>query len=514
MDNYTREGRWGIRMQAPISSKTVMSELTGDFSLPDYQPQIKRLLQVRATATPAERYVGVGNAEMTGTVNYSILYAGNDGALYSVSQSEEYRFAVPVELTSEFEIGDGIVCDVETAVETASGRVVSPRKLSLRAKLRSCVRLLGTRIVEEKLDAAPASSLQRLCKTVPCAQSFCGVGEPMTLQDEMLLDAQWSDVRVISADGQVLVTEAIAGSNAISCRGEVYLRLLCCHEAGDASPTAMMRKIPFSQSVAADGCEVNCEAVAHGVCSDLAVTVEDGRILCDVSVRLQARAERNVDVTFTKDLYSTAAEGENRYVEIPIPILLRAVNANFSVNHALSPEEAGIRNGVRILDATLLPGAVTVESANGKYRLLGRCRCQLILSDGDDMSAQEIEVPYRFEVDGSDARVEDFSASVDALACRARIDGDRIFVDGELAVCATLRGEGRLRMLAEAKLGDPTARSSSAYTVCYPSSGDSLWSVSKRYHRSVEEVSLANDLSGAASADSPESLAGVVYLLV
>ena len=37
--------------------------------------------------------------------------------------------------SSEFEIGDGIVCDVETAAETAAGRVISPRKLSLRSKL-------------------------------------------------------------------------------------------------------------------------------------------------------------------------------------------------------------------------------------------------------------------------------------------------------------------------------------------------------------------------------------------
>ena len=514
MDNYTREGRGGVRIQAPISSKVVTSELTGDFSLPDYQPEIKRLLQVRATASPAERYVGVGNAEMSGTVDYCILYAGNDGALYSASQSEEYRFEVPVEMTSDFDIGEGIVCDVETTVETASGRVVSPRKLSLRAKLRSDVRLLGTRTVEEKLDAAEANSLQRLCKTASCAQSFCGMGEGIDLQDEILLDAQWSDARVISADGQVLVSEAVAGSNCVNCRGEVYLRLLCCHETGEGTPVPMLRKLPFSQSIAVDGCEVNCESTAHGVCSNLSVTVEEGRILCDVSVRLQARAERNVDVAYTKDLYSTLAEGENRYVEVPVPVLLCTVNGNFSVNHTATPGEAGIRPGVRILDATLTPGAVTVESANGKYRLLGRCRCQMILSDGDDMSAQELEVPFRYEMDGGEMRVEDLSATVNALSCRARIDGEHLFVDGELAVCATLRGEGRIRMLSEVRLGDVTEKDTSAYTVCYPSAEDTLWSVSKRYHRPIEEVALANDLSGSAAADSPESLAGVVYLLV
>lgn len=514
MDNYTREERSGLRIQAPISARVVSSELTSDFSLPDYQPEIKRLLQVRATATPADRYVGVGNAEMSGTIDYSILYAGNDGALYSASQSEEYRFEVPVEMTSEFSIGEGVLCDVETAVESAVGRVSSPRKLSLRAKLRSDVRLYGTRTVEEKVDAAEAGSLQRLCGNALCAEIFCGTGEPMTLQDEILLDAQWGDLRVISADGQVLITEAVAGSDCVNCRGEVYLRLLCCHESGDGAPTVQLRKLPFAQAVPVEGCEVNCEATAHGVCNDLQITVEEGRILCDVSVRLQARAERNAEVTFTRDLYSVSAVSENRYTELAVPVWIKSVNGNFSLNNTMSLEEAGIRSGMTVWDATLIPGAVTVESSGGKYRLVGRCRCHLILSDGDDMSAQEIDLPFRYEVDGGDERVEDCVAVVDALCCRARIEGDRLTVDGELAVCATLRGEGRIRMLSESKLGDAAMHDASVYTVCYPAKDDTLWSVGKRYRRSVDDIADMNALSNPASADSPESLAGVVYLLV
>ena len=41
-----------LRLQLPLCDKTVTSEVAGDFSLPDYQPEIKRLLRVSATVQP------------------------------------------------------------------------------------------------------------------------------------------------------------------------------------------------------------------------------------------------------------------------------------------------------------------------------------------------------------------------------------------------------------------------------------------------------------------------------
>lgn len=514
MDNYTKEARSGVRIQAPVCDRQMNVDLGSDFSLSDYQPEIKRLLRVRAVVSPPDKYVGVGSAELSGAVDYCILYAGNDGALYSATHTEEYSFGVPVEMTSEFDLGDGLICDVEIQPETVVGRVASPRKLALRCKLRADVRLYGTRAIEEAVDSEDAKALQRLCGEAACAQVFTGIGEPLALEDEILFDAQWSDLRVISAEGQVMVNEANAGSGCVNCRGEVYLKLLCCHENGDATPTVQLRKLPFVQSVPVDGCEVNCDCTAHGMCSDLHVTVEDGRVLCDVNVKLQVRAQRNETACFTRDLYSTASESETRYAELVLPKALKCVNGNFSLNSTMTMEELGIRAGTSVLDVSMQSGAIALEREHGKFYLTGRCRCHLILSDGEDMSAQEFEVPFRYEIDGADCDAVDYNAVVEPVSCRVRVDGERLSLDSELAVSASIRGESRVRVLSEAHFGEPVKRSAAVYTVCYPAKDDTLWSIAKKYHRPVNSVADLNTLPGAASADSPDSLAGVAYLLV
>lgn len=125
-------------------------------------------------------------------------------------------------------------------------------------------------------------------------------------------------------------------------------------------------------------------------------------------------------------------------------------------------------------------------------------------------------MPFRFEVgaSGKEEVIGDYSAQANVILCRARVDGERISVDAELAVSLAVMGESRFRMVTEARFGEKIDREASVYTVCYPSKDDTLWSVAKRYHRPVEAIAQINSLAGAPAADSADSLSGVKYLLV
>ncbi|MBQ9773072.1 MAG: hypothetical protein IJW30_00225 [Clostridia bacterium] len=514
MDNYSKKDMGCVRVPAALCDRTVITELGADFSLPDYQPEMKRLLRVRATVSPPDKYIGVGNAEFSGNVDYCILYAGNDGAMYCANQTGEYRFSVPVEMGADFELGDGLICDVESVPDMTGGRVIAPRRLSLKCRLRSRVRLYGTRLIEEKLIGLQEENPERLRGSAECAQIFAGTGEAMQLADEIVCDTQADHLRVICAEGQVFVSETSAGSGCVNCRGEVALKLLCCRDGSQELPYLQTRRIPFSGSVPVDGVEVNCDCQASGVCSDPVVTVEDGRILCEVSVRLSARAQRNIAVAYTKDLYSTRMASESKQETIVLPTALKCVSGNFSLGYTLPLEEAGIRNDQTVVDLSLIPTSLTLESENGKYVLNGRCRATAILCGESDISVQDFELPFRYETEGASGEVTDYDVCVTPISCRARMDGERIGVDAELAVSIATRGQSEVELLREATFCELPASRGASYTICYPAPDDTLWSVAKRYHRAVSDITSANPIAGSPVADAPDSLDGIHYLLV
>ena len=517
MDNYTKNDSAALRVQTLLCDKQEMSEVTAEVSLPDYRPEVKRLVRVSTTVTPPARYVGAANTELSGSVDFCILYTGNDGALYSVSHTSEYRIGIPIDLPSDAVLGEGLVCDADILPEPCNARVLAPRKLSVKCRLRARMRIFGIRLIENG-DLVSGIAAEKLYGSSDASELFSGVGEPLMLHDEIVCDTQNEDVRVVCADGQVFISEATAGSGCINCRGEVALKLLCAHDATGLIPSQLVRRIPFESALEVDGCEVNCTASAFGTCTDISVTVEDGRILCDLSLILQGRAQRDRSLTYVRDAYALESASEGRTDFLSIPQSRSCICANFSLGSTLTAEEAGVRQGLNIVDAHLIPISAELAEDNGRDVLTGRCRVHLTLcDDAGEISSQEVEIPYRYEAESKELELSDYLVHVSPISCRARADGERLGIDAELAVSLMTRAQAKIQYLSACNIGEKCQKPEGECTVCFPSSTDTLWSVAKRYHKPLAHLTGINTLppqAQAAAADSEASLAGVSYLLV
>ena len=301
------------------------------------------------------------------------------------------------------------------------------------------------------------------------------------------------------------VTETSAGSGSILCRGEVILKLLCAHDEGDVPPSALIRRIPFQESVPTEGAEVNCQSTARGICSTVNVTVEEGRILCDVSVRLETFAQRNEPLSYTRDAYSTVRQTVLRTERRSLLQARTCSCTNFSLNTTLPLSEVGVREGQTIVDLTLSPTVTELTNHGSKDILSGRCRAHAVLCDGEgELSAQEFEIPFRYEVEGNALTIADYLADVTPITCRARNDGERLGIDAELCVLLFTRNAVDVERVCECSFGEPYPPASAAYTVAYPHSDDTLWSLAKRYHRAIPTLVATNALPSAPAADSPE----------
>lgn len=514
MNDYNKQAS-GAGVQLLLCDRENVTEITSDCSLPDYQPEIKRLLRVSTRVRPSQKYVGTESVEVFGGLDFLILYAGNDGMLYSFVQSEDYRFAVPVEIGEAFDAGEGLSCLAEVSAEASGGRVAAPRRLSLKCRLRGRARLWGNVDLGGSIEGSPGASLERLCGTGEASQVFFGEGEVQELGDEILCSDGDGDLRVITSEGSVFVNEAVAGSGSVTCRGEVHLKLLCSHDMG-GEPKIFLRRLPFVQEIPTEGVEVNCQASAHGSVCDLRVSVEEGRILCDASLCLRVRAQRNRAFEYVKDLYAVGQVCHGSHQSRRLLRAMRCKNLNFSLNSTLPLEEAGVRAGFAVVDASAVPATLTAELERERLVLLGKCRVHLLLRDGDEYAAQELELPFRYETDGvaMEDEVRLCDAKVEVILCRARVDGERIAVDAELAVALATSAEEEIRLLECARIADEAVEDDAALTICYPHREDTLWSVAKRYCKSVAHVSEQNGLSGAPVADSPDSLSGVRFLLI
>ena len=105
-------------------------EISADYNLPDYLPDINRLLKVSAKLAESSKYLSGDMLEYDGKVKFYIIYATSDGKIKSADFDADFSGNTAVSGAS----GD---CDIlfEPEIASVSCRLQNPRKLTAKAKI-------------------------------------------------------------------------------------------------------------------------------------------------------------------------------------------------------------------------------------------------------------------------------------------------------------------------------------------------------------------------------------------
>lgn len=514
MDKYSALGEEYGELELSAAEKNVTCELTSDFSLPDYQPEIKRLLRVTASMLPPSKFFGAGEAELTGNIDYYVLYMGSDGEVYCAPLTGEYSVSLPIDNDGGVDLGDELMTAVQMIPESVSGRVTSPRHITVKCRLRTHARIYGkARVI---CDVKGGGNVEVLRAEAENSHLCFGTGDMLMLTDEVIPDASRGDFRVVCADGQVLINEVSCGRDEVICRGEVHLKLMLGNEDGGV-PSATLRRIPFSSIIPCEGASPESSAYAKGTLAELTVTVDEGRILIECGVLLECVCQKNLRQEYIADIYSTENECECGYRSLSVPRGICAFNRNLTLGESMSLDEAGISAGAIVADTNACAVVDSFSFEGGKCRMVGRCKFNLQLYDGSDYSGTDIEFPFKYEYElsrGEAGNDMECDAEAGVVFCRARVDGERIGLDAEISLCGRIWENIEHTVLDSCMQGDALSASAGEVTVCYPSSNDTLWSIAKKYNASIDGVIASNKLQRGAPMSSPRSIDGVEYLVI
>lgn len=512
MEKYTDRQSYDS-LQIPLLDKSVYTELSGDFTLPDYQPEIKRLLQVRASVLPPSKYVGDNGASLAGGIDYYVLYTGSDNALYCAPLNAEYKVEIPFDGIEG--MGDGYLHDLSCAADSVpdmlSARVLAPRKVSIKCRLKSRAQIFGEAVLENHSEDGE-EGLQVLTCRLNAMRRYAGMSDMIRVTDEMILDGRDGEKRVISADGKILIGETAVSGGAVVCRGDLYLKLMLCGDDGDA-PYVTLRKIPISGSVAIEGAVAGASASATGCLGELNITVEESRIGIEAGVLLEAEVCVGEEVSFVKDVYSVSRRAENHYKSLPVISDAVCFGGNFTLSDSLNTDEIGIAQGSRVIDVSGVAQTDETVTEGDICAAHGRVKLSMLCEKDGEYSVAETEVPFTYRVPIS-GEYDRAMAYAEVISSRARVDGALVGVDAEIAVSGMAMHCKKEKMVSEIGFGDPIERGRGETVVCYPSGEDTLWSVAKRYGALLESIKRANGIKSDGDSDSRTTLEGVKYLVI
>lgn len=487
MNQYEEMNVNSGKLMLCICNRILTNEISNEYTLPDYQPEIRRVIGVREHILPPAKYVTSDSAEINGGVDYSLIYIGADGELYSAPLSAEYSVSVPFEAVETVDRSKPVSMAVNIDAENITARVTAPRKLSIRCRMNCHVRAFGWAEMEDEGDAGVSpASIHRLMRDVEFVKTFAGVSDMLEVSDEVSAS---DDCRVVSADADVIMGDMSWERDGASARGDIVLKLLCANESGEYS--TIVRRLPFSENIDIDGSASPQMKRIRGSIGNINISLDEGKICSRVGYFIETEGVEQSSFSYTADMYSTEKICRPEYERVEVPTALKSIDASVSQSERVAIGDTNISPQGEIVEVSAKAVISNVSLENGRCVLSGESRYALICRNDGEFISTDLKLPFRYETDcDTDARVvrENAAISCSVRDCRVRTDGETLSVDSEICMSGIIFGETVIERVNLAHMGENVERKGSDIVICYPSSGESVWSVAKRYLVAPKDV--------------------------
>ncbi len=489
-------------------------EISAEYNLPDYLPDINRLLKVSAKISESSHYLSGDTVEYDGKLKCSLLYATGDGALKCAEFEREFSGATAVSGTS----GD---CDIrfEPQIESVSCRLQNPRKLTAKMKLSLSTSVLCGCVtspsVTGKLSADDENTLESRTHSIASVYAFSAEEKNTPVSEDIELDAALPAIEeIVSAEMDPYITDIRASDGKIVYKGDILAHILYLaarddEEAAGAAPKfiSFTAKIPISGEIAAEGVSERYIPFAsvHVSTPEFRPQTnafgENRTVELDFDYSVFAELFCNEEAILTTDMYSTEYESTAESESLRYESVLAAKNFNFTADGSAKTDDADFDH---LVMTSATASIARTEKQGNKLWFTGIANVSVILTNGEGIYlAKNFEIPLRAETDGSAIGESfDIRAMPTVLSASARLDGDTINVNLETLISYVIfekHSEPHILKLSVYKDKPIVREKEASLVLCYPSSSDSLWDIAKKYSTTTAAIMEANGISAEST---------------
>lgn len=475
-----------------LNSCTAEQPIDADITLPDYCPDIRRVLKCIVTPHISSVQTAGDRAVADGTAGVCVIYADEQGKICSFEQT--YPFSKYAELKGS---ADNCCVNVRAVTQYANCRAVSPRRLDIHSAL-SVIFCISTLRQDEIITGAEGSGVQLRCCDAETASLVGCTDSPFQMSETVpLSDGQPSVSCVLTSSAAALTQEVRVIQNKLLIKGELIITAVCRSEEGEIF--SFGHTMPISQIVGLEGVDEDCTCC---ICMPVtALSLEpkaeqngENRLV-DISARISAnvKAYRELSFKAVTDAYSVCCELETKSADTAFCTIADSFNDTFTCRSTQEIAEAR-----QMLAAWCSELSSAAKPCADGIAVAGEVTAHFLYLDSDGQPGYaERQICYEYRRSVKACGSLECSPCVEITAVSAACASGSAEVRMEFAVSGCVFDCTKHRLVSSMACSGDAAKKerSAALTVYFADEGEEIWDIARRYNTTVEAVEQENGMS-------------------
>lgn len=474
------------------------TDISFEYILPDYFPDIRKSIHVFPSVRLTEAYVSNDRVQYSMTVSFGFMYRAEDKTLQCAECKHECSDHISIKNQN------AVSADIIPTLQNVNIRVANPRKIVFKARICADICVWGQESFAPEINGNILSENEKQVLSVPVQSADVTVIEDsaISVSQDIAIPSEYPEAdRIITVYALPQITQTESEDGSISFGANItgiIVYSTVSDESGESGVAFLPISIPVTRTVVQEGvssdCVCNARMSVYGITGNISENAEGEKRVIEIDLLYDLRilCMCNQQAEAIADMYSTSHESNTSSKNISTETAKGAYRSSFTVSGDLTQEDCEQLNG-DIISAFAKESDITFSESGKRLTLQGTLDICCICQQGDELDSQTFKLPFKGDMELPDIEMRTVYPEVSVGCANVNYDGEKYYFTCEIYVNALVTENRSYTVLESISVTENVLQTSAApFTLYYPSENEGAWQIAKKYGISPEELKKAN----------------------
>lgn len=484
-----------VRASQFVGHESLVELVEGDIIVPDIKPDILSLVRVDGRPFITNREVQEDKIRIQGLIDIYAIYIADDETNSLKGLTATLTFNENIDMKG---CNDDMIPILKFNLSNVESRVLNGRKITVKCPLEIDVKVISDSEFNIPADVTDLENVQMLKEKLKLNSLIGHNTETLSINENISLSENLSPIgEILTCSLDIVNKDYKVSYNKVLAKADARVRIVYSADDEMESINVFETLIPFTSFIDINGVNENTQFdiiynlknyCIKPVYQDMKASAIS--VLAEIDVMVIAHEEK--EFTVIKDLYNP--DNILRYTEKNIALEQNSNNKVTSIKFDQMLQIPELDNS-KLLEINIDSTITEKKNMEDKIIVDGNVNADIMFYklDKGTIENKKIDIPFEQSITKGNMP-EDITIQISDIEYELAPSGNlklNMILNFDNEVMDTIN----INMIDNLEATGEKAKCPASVIVYPVKSGDSLWSIAKKYGTTIENIKTANDLS-------------------